>query len=153
MANKTTVSNPYNFNIVSNTSFSTTINAVLPDKETVLYEADDSVTSGSRFINLTIPSGVNVVEVYCFADITESDSGVFSSASVASYINDKFNKSWAVAEVESNGQDDITKYVGVTPGKTYKLSVECFVGNTGSAYLSISYSSTINVHAVDVEDY
>lgn len=153
MANKTTVSNPYNFNINRNTSFSTTINAVLPDKETVLYEADDSIVSSNRFINLTIPSGVNVVKVYCFADITESDSGVFSSASVASYINDKFNKSWAVAEVESNDQDDITKYVGVTPGKTYRLEVWCFVGNTGSAYLSISYSSTINAHAVDVEDY
>lgn len=153
MANKTIVSNPYNFNANRNTSFSTTINAVLPDKETVLYEANDSIVSSNRFINLTIPSGVNVVKVYCFADITESDSGVFSSASVASYINDKFNKSWAVAEVESNGQDDITKYVGVTPGKTYRLEVWCFVGNTGSAYLSISYSSTINVHAVDVEDY
>lgn len=153
MANKTTVSNPYNFNVNRNTSFSTTINAVLPDKETVLYETDDSITSGARFINLTIPSGVNVVKVYCFADIIESDSGVFSSATVASYINDKFNKSWAVAEVESNGQDDITKYVGVTPGKTYRLEVWCFVGNTGSAYLSISYSSTINAHTVDVEDY
>lgn len=153
MANKTTVSNPYTFNINSNILFSTTINAVLPAKETILYEIDDSITSGARFINLTIPSGVNVVKVYCFADIIESDSGVFSSASVASYINDKFNKSWAVAEVESNGQDDITKYVGVTPGKTYRLETWCFVGNIGSAYLSISYSSTINAHAVDVEDY
>lgn len=153
MANKTIVSNPYNFNANRNTSFSTTINAVLPDKETILYEADDSIVYNNRFINLTIPSGVNVVKVYCFADIIESDSGVFSSAAVASYINDKFNKSWAVAEVESNGQDDITKYVGVTPGKTYRLEVWCFVGNTGSAYLSISYSSTINAHAVDVEDY
>ena len=153
MANTTTVSNPYNFNINNNTRFDATINAVLPDKETILYEADDSISFAERFINLTIPSGVNVVKVYCFADIVESDSGVFSSASVASYINDKFNKSWAVAEVEMNGQDEVTKYIGVTPGKTYRLEIWCFVGNTGSAYLSISYSSKINTHAVDVEDY
>ena len=153
MANKTTVSNPYNFNINRNLRFSTTINAVLPAKETILYELNQSIMHAARFINLTIPSGVNVVKVYCFADIIESDSGVFSSAYVASYINDKFNKSWAVVVVESNDQDDVTKYVGVTPGKTYRLETWCFVGNIGSAYLSISYSSTINAHAVDVEDY
>lgn len=153
MANVTTVSNPYNFNINSNTRFSTIINAVLPDKETILYEADDSVPSANRFVNITIPSGVKVVKVFCFAEIIEADTGIYSSASVASYINDKFNKSWALAEVESNGQNDITKYIGVTPGKTYKIEAWCFVGNTGSAYVSISYSSKINTHAVDVEDY
>lgn len=151
MANKTTVSNPYNFNINRNTSFSTTINAVLPDKETTLYEADESLNT--KFINLTIPSGVNVVKVYCFADIVEGETGITSSAYVLSYINDSYNKTWADVEVEMSDTQDITKYVGVTPGKTYKLRVGCFVGNIGSAYLSISYSSTINVHAVDVEDY
>ena len=150
MANKTIVSNPYNFNINGNALFSTTINAVLPDKETVFYEA---FSYNDDWINLVIPSGIKVVKVYCFADITESNSGVFSSASVASYINDKFNKSWAVAEVEMNGQDEVTKYIGVTPGKTYRLEIWCFVGNTGNAYLSISYSSKINTHTVDVEDY
>lgn len=153
MANKTTVSNPYTFNINSNASFSTTINAILPDKETILCEADDSISSPERFINLTIPSGVNVVKVYCFADIVESDPGVVSSAYVLSYINDSYNKTWADVDVEMNDTQDITKYVGVTPGKTYKLRVGCFVGNIGSAYLSISYSNEINAHAVDVEDY
>ena len=151
MANKTTVSNPYNFNINRNASFSTTINAVLPDKETVLYEADESLNV--KFINLTIPSGVNVVKVYCFAEIVESDSGIYSSAYVLSYINDSYNKTWASVEVEMSDAQDITKYVGVTPGKTYELRVGCFVGNIGSAYLSISYSNEINAHAVDVEDY
>lgn len=153
MANKTTVSNPYTFNINSNASFSTTINAVLPDKETILYEADDSIPFADQFINLTIPRGVNVVKIYCFAEIIESGPGIASSASVTSYINDKFNKSWAVAEVEGDGQDNVTKYIGVTPGKTYRLEILCFVGNIGGAYLSISYSNEINAHAVDVEDY
>lgn len=39
------------------------------------------------------------------------------------------------------------------PGKTYKLQVHCSTDNIGSAYLSISYSSKINTHTVDVEDY
>lgn len=151
MANKTTVSNPYTFNIDSDVSFSTTINAVLPDKETILYEADEMLNV--KFINLTIPRGVNVVKVYCFAEIIESDPGIASSAYVLSYINDSYNKTWASVDVEMNDTQYITKYVGVTPGKTYKLRVGCFVGNIGSAYLSISYSNEINAHTVDVEDY
>lgn len=149
MANKTTVSNPYNFNINRNTSFSTTINAVLPDKETVLYEASAYT---SEFINLVIPSGVKVVKVYCSADIIESDENFGAVASVKSYVNDKFNKVWALAGVDGNGTDEVTKYVGVTSGKPYRLSVLC-TSDLGGAYLSISYSSTINAHAVDVEDY
>jgi hypothetical protein len=62
MANKTIVSNPYTFNIDNNVSFSTTINTVFPDKETILYEADEWLNI--KFINLTIPRGVNVVKVY-----------------------------------------------------------------------------------------
>lgn len=151
MANKTIVYNPYNFNINSNVSFSTTINAVLPDKETILYKADERLNI--KFIKLTIPRGVNVVKVYCFAEIIESDPGITSGAYVLSYINDSYNKTWADVDAEMNDTQDITKYVGVTPGKTYKLRVGCFVGNIGSAYLSISYSNEINAHAVDVEDY
>ena len=117
MANITTVSNPYKFNINNNTGFGATINAILPDKETILYETDSLYVT--EFINITIPSGVNVLKVYCYAEIVESDSGVFSYAFVASYINDKYNKTWAVADVEMNNTQDITKYVGVTPGKTY----------------------------------
>lgn len=149
MANKTTVSNPYTFNINSNILFSTTINAVLPDKETILYEASDYT---SEFIDLSIPSGVKVVKVYCNAEIIESDDNLVAEAHVHSYVNDKVNKVWAVAEISGNGMDEITRYVGVTPGKTYRLSVYCS-SELGSAYLSISYSSEINAHAVDAEDY
>lgn len=145
-----TVSNPYNFNINNNTRFDATINAVLPDKETILYKATDYI---NEFINLTIPSGVNVLKVYCYASIVESPDGEWASTSVQSYINDSYNKTWATAAVEMNGIDESTKYIGVTPGKTYKLQVHCSVDNIGNVYLSISYSSKINTHAVDVEDY
>lgn len=147
MANKTTVSNPYNFNVNRNTSFSTTINAVLPDKETVLYEAIDYIDD---LIDLVIPSGIKVVKVYCHANIIESDDSVTAVAGVSSYLNGKW-KDWGGLEI-SSGADSITKYVGVTPGKTYRLSVLCRA-DQGSAYLSISYSNKINAHAVDVEDY
>ena len=150
MANTTTVSNPYNFNINSNTRFSTIINAVLPDEETILYKAENYI---NKFINLTIPSGVNVVKVDCYVDIIESPEGMYATAYVYSYINDKYNKTWAVTEVEMNGTEEITKYVGVTSGKTYKLKIHCSTDNIGSANLSISYSSKINTHAIDVEDY
>lgn len=149
MANKTTVSNPYTFNINSNILFSTTINAVLPAKETILYEASDYTDD---YINLVIPSGVKVVKVYCFAEIIDHDDNFVAEAHVHSYVNDKVNKVWAVAGLNGIGVDEITRYVGVTPGKTYRLSVYCS-SDLGSAYLSISYSSTINAHAVDVEDY
>lgn len=149
MANKTTVSNPYTFNIDSDVSFSTTINAVLPDKETILYEASDYT---SEFIDLSIPSGVKVVKVYCNAEIIEIDDNLVAEAHVHSYVNDKVNKVWAVAGINGIGMDEITRYVGVTPGKTYRLSVYCS-SELGSAYLSISYSNEINAHAVDAEDY
>lgn len=149
MANKTTVSNPYTFNINSNASFSTTINAVLPDKETILYEASDFT---SEFVDLSIPSGVKVVKVYCNAEIIEIDDNLVAEAHVHSYVNDKVNKVWATAGIHGIGMDEITRYVGVTPGKTYRLSVYCS-SELGSAYLSISYSNEINAHAVDAEDY
>lgn len=148
MANKTTVSNPYNFNISSNVSFSTTINAVLPDEETILYDASGGTYD---FKNLTIPSGVRVVKVYCYAEIIEQNDGLVA-AYVGSYVNDKLNKVWGTAKLEGIGIDESTKYVGVTPGKTYRLSVVCH-SESGGAYLSISYSNEINAHAVDVEDY
>lgn len=149
MANKTIVSNPYNFNINSNVSFSTTINAVLPDKETILYEAYDYTY---EFIDLVIPSGVKVVEVWCFAEIIESDDNFYATAGVTSYLNDKYNKTWGYVEVRANDSDSVIKYVGVTPGKTYRLSVACS-SDLGSAHVMISYSNEINAHAVDVEDY
>ena len=71
MAN-TTVSNPYNFNINNNTRFDATINAVLPNEETMLYKATNFI---DKFINITIPSGVNVLKVHCFASIEESPDG------------------------------------------------------------------------------
>lgn len=83
MANKTTVSNPYNFNVNRNTSFSTTINAVLPDKETILYKAYDY---HSEFIDLIIPSGVKVVKLWCFAEISDQDDSVYATAGVTSYL-------------------------------------------------------------------
>lgn len=150
MAN-TTVSNPYNFNINNNTRFSTTINAALPDEETILYEARSYETT-DKFINLTIPSGVNVVKVYCSADAAESET---ASASVYSFINmnNSYDKCWGAADAGMDNLAEDLNYVGVTSGKTYKLKIDCNANTDSNAYLSISYSSKINTHAVDVEDY
>lgn len=132
------------------TTINLKVDTELPNTETILYEAGDYI---HKFIDLVIPSGVNVVKVYCIAELVEQDSNNSAEASVKSYINDKFNKAWAIAGVYgNNGRDEITKYVGVTPGKTYKLLVHCGT-DLGGADLSISYSQEINAHAVDIEDY
>ena len=80
------------------------------------------------------------------------DDNFVAEAHVHSYVNGKVNKVWAVAEINGIGMDEITRYVGVTPGKTYRLSVNCS-SELGSAYVSISYSNEINAHAVDAGDY
>lgn len=140
----------YDIKSGTGTTINLKVDTGLPNVETTLYKAGDYI---HKFIDLVIPSGVNVVKVYCIAELVEQDSNNSAEASVRSYINDKFNKAWAIAGVYgNNGRDEITKYVGVTPGKTYKLLVHCGT-DLGGADLSISYSQEINAHAVDVEDY
>lgn len=126
------------------------VDTELPNTETTLYKADHYTHS---YINCTIPSGVKVVKVYCMAEIIEADSTQYGIAKVSSYINDKFNKEWCTAEVQASGTVETTKYIGVTPGKTYLLLISCGTDNNGDAHIRISYSSAINAHAVDIEDY
>ena len=122
----------------------------LPNTETTLYEATNYTHS---YVNCNIPSGVNVVKVYCYAEIVEADSAYHNIAEVSSYIDNKFNKKWCTAEVHASDNMETIKYIGVTPGKTYLLLISCGQDAIGSAEVRISYSSVINAHAVDIEDY
>ena len=98
--------------------------------------------------SLTIPSGVKVLEVYLSIDsLIEGAEGVL-------YIsNNKSDKTWAdvTGWWEDGFPDDITNYVGVTPGKTYSLIISMDVDGSSSGY--IAYSPTINTYTPVVTDY
>lgn len=101
-----------------------------------------------RNYSLTIPSGVKVLKVYLSIDsLAEGDEGVI-------YItNNKSDKTWAEVQGwwEDGFPDDITNYVGVTPGKTYSLNIQIGIDGDSSGY--IAYSPEINNKTPDVYDY
>ena len=97
--------------------------------------------------SLTIPSGVKVLEVYLSID--SLDEGAEGDLFI---INNKSNKGWAeVSGWWENGSDDITNYVGVTPGKTYSLIINMDVDGSSSGY--IAYSPEINNKTPTIYDY
>lgn len=148
----TTVSNPYSFNIVNNTSFSSpTIQSNLPQTDTLLVDISNTYNNNYR---LTIPSGVNVI--YC-SGIVHASVDRYGECEAALIIKNNTNNKYWNNDIENGGSRNnvsasYQRYIGF-PGKIYKLKVHCSVDNIGNAYLSIFYSSKINTHAVDVEDY
>ena len=143
MANTTIVSNPYNFNIISNTAFSATIDAVLPSTPIELFYKyvnlgeEDSLDYA---FTITIPHGVKVVEL-----IVETSS--YNDAYSEVY-NTKNSVNWVDYAVNE------TVYIGVSQGKTYNLSFYAWnIAESSTHVIRIKYSSEINAHAVDVEDY
>ncbi len=157
----TTVSNPYSFNIVNNTSFSSpTIQSNLPQTNTLL--CDISNISDENY-NLTIPSGVNVI--YC-SGYTKASVDRYGECEAAIIIKNNDNNKYWNNDIESgSGGDTVSasckRYIGVTPGKTYNLLIntlanyESFEGYPGFANsnVKIYYSASINNHAIDVADY
>ena len=113
----TTVSNPYSFNIVNNTSFSSpTIQSNLPQTNTLLV--DISKTYGNNY-HLTIPSGVNAI--YC-SGYVEAGSESYADYRAALIIkNNTNNKYWNNDFENGGGGDNVSasyqRYIGVTPLK------------------------------------
>ncbi len=102
----------------------------------------------NRNYSLTIPSGVKVLEVYLSINsLAEGVEGVIYIA------NNKSDKTWAEVQGwwEDGFPDDITNYVGVTPGKTYSLNIQIDIDGDSSGY--IAYSPEINKKTPDVYDY
>lgn len=107
--------------------------------------ADSTV---DRNYSLTIPSGVKVLEVYLSIDSLDEGAEGFL------YItNNKNDNTWADVSGwwEDGFPDDITNYVGVTPGKTYSLIISMDVYGSSSGY--IAYSPTINNKTPTITDY
>ena len=110
----TTVSNPYSFNIVNNTSFSSpTIQSNLPQTDTLLVDISNTRNNNYR---LTIPSGVNVI--YC-SGIVHASVDRYGECEAALIIkNNTNNKYWNNDIENGGGGEDVSascqRYIGVT---------------------------------------
>ena len=140
-ASSNKVSNPYSFSIKSNTGFSASVEPEIPNKDTLLISVDDTEEKDLSFI---VPGGITVLRVDYWAE-----SG-YQEALTYVYNNSMKPK---IEWVWDNGDEGVaggTVYVGVTPGKSYKL----YYSSQGDTYnISIFYSSEINTHAPQVKDY
>lgn len=120
----------------------------LPDVDTNLWsttEADENEFYDT--FDVVIPAGVNVV--YVGGGINGSMSGEPCSCSMYSNFS---GKTWF--SDFGKGSAGATNYIGVTPLKTYRITVEyvCgFVGRDGMAF--IRYSQRINAVKPNLTDY
>lgn len=120
----------------------------LPDVDTDLWHTTAADEGGFyHTFDVTIPAGVNVV--YVGGEINGSIVGEPCYCSMYSNFSDK---TW----FNALGEDSVSvmKYIGVTPLKTYRISVECgseIDGTGGSAF--IRYSQRINAVKPNLTDY
>ena len=113
----TTVSNPYSFNIVNNTSFSSpTIQSNLPQTNTLLADISDIYNNN---YHLTIPSGVNVIYCSGYAEAGAERDGECTAALIIK--NNTNNKYWNNDIENGGGRDNVSdsyqRYIGVPPVK------------------------------------
>ena len=113
----TTVSNPYSFNIVNNTSFSSpTIQSNLPQTDTLLVDISD--TNNNNY-HLTIPSGVNAIYCSGYVEAGVDREGECKAALIIK--NNTNNKYWNNNIENGGGRDNVSascqRYIGVTPVK------------------------------------
>lgn len=145
-----TVSNPYTFSISSNTSFGASVEPDLPIKDTPLYAVDVDHRTYSKSIIVVIPEGVKVIKVYsaCGNDYSER---TYYSLSTGTWPNDK---NWGSVSL-SDSASARTRYIGVTPGKSYTVTAEVSSDSSDGywGYSRIYYSAEINTHTPNVKDY
>lgn len=160
------VSNPYSFNISKNTGFGSLIQVILPNDNQSLFSDSNDTIGGAQSayieknIDLKIPNGVNVIYIEAYAEAT-SDSPESHNDGTISITNIKNNKKWAF-ESDSVLLDDLALYVrdyiGVTPGKIYKLKISIWAMAEldpcrSNVSLNIYYSALINQKTPDILDY
>lgn len=145
-----TVSNPYNFLIKSNTKFGANIEPEVPTELTYLYRdiyPEDSSFPSIGAMPVVIPAGVTVIRFALGGNASQDDEPCSCSA-----VNAATGKTWV--DYASNGAVGRTVYVGVTPGKAYniKYGVDSEIEIVDYS-CTISYSKQINTHTPDIEDY
>ena len=138
-----------NITVTGNITVSAELEVIVPTEETFLFnkntEADDSL---HEEVSITIPDGVTVL---CISSYAESSEGYDDNVTVE-IKNLSNQKEWRYRMTAFCFYDQW--YVGVTPNKTYKLSL--YIGaeyNLGEWYLKISYSQSINQKIPNVTDY
>lgn len=97
---------------------------------------------------ITIPNGINVIELYASCDSREINLDSMVAITVSSN-----NKQWC-----SNGDInsvECTEYIGVIPNKQYTVTVKPNgeMDNSYIGYFSIKYSPEINKKTPTVYDY
>lgn len=134
--------NPMSLVVTGNVTIGANLAATVPTKETYLLDTYEWYQP--RII--TVPAGVNVLRVY--ADIFHEGEG-YVALDVYSVTGSKY---W----LSIYGYEDMAgaKYVGVTPNKSYTLSLAASSETgTESFTVQVSYSQSINNQTPSVTDY
>ena len=132
------VSNPYSFSIKSNTGFSGSVQATLPETKTVLLNI--KISNDSRTKTFIVPAECKVVEA-----VITNNVRIFSYT----LSNAANNIKWVV----SKNTESVAKYIGVTPGKSYTLMLKSVANKNVEGAATVYYSAKINTHTPDVKDY
>lgn len=142
--------NPMNITVTGNITVSVELEVIVPTEETFLInkniEANDILYYEE--VSITIPDGVTVLYISSHAESSEGYDD-YVTVEIKNLSN---QKEWRYRSEGFNFYDQW--YVGVTPNKTYKLSL--YVGaeyNLDGGYLKISYSQSINQKIPNVTDY
>lgn len=157
------VSNPYTFSIQGTSSFSGICVEALPSTETYLYEKH-TYEQIFETIKISIPPNCRVLKVATKVHIFVENVDAGNFGYVDSTIKNTSNNVKWIDEHEDTGvyndeaTIDIIKYIGVTPNKTYTLSLDLDASAEYDVAIEeitckISYSSDINSHSVDIKDY
>lgn len=141
--------NPMNITVTGNITVSVELGDIVPTEETFLInrniEANDILYEE---VSITIPDEVTVL---CISSHAESSEG-YDDYVTLEIKNLSNQKEWHYKSEGFNFYDQW--YVGVTPNKTYRLSL--YVGaehNLDGGYLRISYSQSINQKLPDITDF
>lgn len=160
------VSNPYSFNISKNTGFSSSIQVILPnDNQSLFSDSNNAIGGGQpayiqKDIELKIPNEVNVIYIESDAEATSDDPDSHNNGNIF-ITNTENNKKWA-SESDSVLLDNLAlyvcNYIGVTPGKIYKLKINILAAAEldpcrSNVSLDIYYSALINQKTPDILDY
>lgn len=146
------VSNPYSFSIKSNMSFSGVVQSALPTTSTEMWSYAIYEDNYVKDFTLTIPPGVTIL------NLKANGNAIDYQITDIIIKNKDSGKIW-LSNGSSNRDEEYIEdiYIGVTSNKTYNLNLTVTHGgdgeggseNNGAFY----YSSEINTHTPDVEDY
>jgi hypothetical protein len=141
--------NPMNITVTGNITVSVELEVIVPTEETFLINKRAEENSNLyEEVSVTIPDGVTVLYISSYAQSSET----YDDYVTVEITNLSNKKMWLYRSENISFYDQW--YVGVTPNKTYNLSL--YIGadyNLDGGYIKISYSQSINQKIPDVTDY